>query len=40
MFTWSDNDNYDGEWKNDHQEGYGILKFSDGDRYEGEFVRD
>ena len=31
---------YEGEYKNDNKEGYGIYYFTNGDKYEGEFKND
>ena len=33
--TWKDGSYYEGEWKNDKAEGFGILMHSDGDIYKG-----
>ena len=39
IYYFSDGDKYEGEWKNDKREGYGIY-YSDRDKYEGEWKND
>mmetsp|Transcript_28634 Transcript_28634/g.21373 ORF Transcript_28634/g.21373 Transcript_28634/m.21373 type:complete len:105 (+) Transcript_28634:23-337(+) len=33
-------DVYEGEWKEDFREGFGIFKYAKGDQYEGEWLKD
>ena len=35
--TYSNQDRYDGEWKEDYKHGKGAMKYHNGDVYEGEF---
>lgn len=35
--TFPNRDHYEGEWRNDNKEGFGIMKFAKGDTYEGEW---
>jgi len=35
MFDFLDGSQFDGAWSNGTKHGYGILKYSDGERYEG-----
>ena len=37
---WSDGKEYDGDWKDDKKEGYGVFKWPDGRIYEGGYKND
>jgi hypothetical protein len=33
-------DVYEGEWKSDKRDGFGVLRFAKGDAFEGEWLMD
>ena len=37
LFTFSNGDKYDGEFKDDKYNGHGVETFSNGDKYDGEW---
>lgn len=39
-YEWSDGRNYEGEWKEGHISGRGIMKWPDGREYAGDFLND
>jgi len=38
IYSWTDNDQYAGEWKEGKKNGYGIYSYNDGSKFIGEFL--
>lgn len=37
VYHWSDGSNYEGQWFNDSEHGFGVKEYANGDRYQGEW---